>query len=84
MVWQLCAAEMLSEFASAHGQRPSVMELPPGTGEQPAGPPTAPVPRAYHLNQGLLERSGAVQQVRGTPPLPWLTGCSCLLARKAF
>jgi hypothetical protein len=50
-VLQLCAAEMLAEFASAHGQRPSVMEHEAGIGEQPSGPPSAPVPRAYHLNQ---------------------------------
>jgi len=59
---QIAAAEMLAAFASAHGARPSVVddecEIAPGGGGNPR---VGPSPRQYHTNQGLLERSGCVQ-----------------------
>mmetsp|Transcript_32935 Transcript_32935/g.63262 ORF Transcript_32935/g.63262 Transcript_32935/m.63262 type:complete len:884 (-) Transcript_32935:291-2942(-) len=52
---QIAAAEMLSEFACAYGARPSVMD------QDDEDSQVGPAPRLYHTNQGLLERSGAVQ-----------------------
>mmetsp|Transcript_28281 Transcript_28281/g.34349 ORF Transcript_28281/g.34349 Transcript_28281/m.34349 type:complete len:858 (-) Transcript_28281:68-2641(-) len=53
---QICAAEVLAEFASAHGQRPSVVD---SCDDQLAGSNKS-TPRQYHTNQRLLERSGAI------------------------
>ena len=55
----IAGQQMLAEFACAYGARPSVMDADADTPPPPQGP--GPTPRQYHMNQGLLERSGGVQ-----------------------